>query len=141
TPSWWICRASTPRSAASWIHRPEPTRRAARGIAHRSSSVCGGPGSWQAELEAGALARLGFRPDAPAMPRDDAMRDREPHAGAGKVIHAVQALEHAEQLVGVAGIEPDTIVLDAVDDLGALDAPADAHRRLRLARAELQRIA
>lgn len=60
----------------------------------------------QREEKACPLVHLALGPDPAAVLGDDALDDGEPDAGAGagafKLVHAVQALEHAIQLGGVA---------------------------------------
>ncbi len=56
------------------------------------------------------LSFRAFRPDASAMPGDDALDDGQPDAGAGKFFLGVQALEGCEELIGIAHIETGAIV-------------------------------
>ena len=66
------------------------------------------------------------------MAGDDAVHDREPHAGPGRILRPVKALEDAEELVGVAHVESGAVVLHLVDGLAALDPAADPDQRLGL---------
>src|SRR5687767_9356260 len=66
----------------------------------------------QREMERGAGVGLAVGPYPPAVPRDDLVHQGEPDAGAGKVLVAVQALEHAEQPVHVARVEARAVVAD-----------------------------
>ena len=44
------------------------------------------------------------------MPGDDALDDGQADAGAFKLFHTMQALEHAEQFIRILLIEADTII-------------------------------
>src|SRR5688572_17580089 len=66
--------------------------------------------SRQGEIERRPVARLAVGPDAPPVPRDDALDQCEPDAGAGKLARAVQPLEHAEQLRLVTWVEAGAVV-------------------------------
>src|SRR5262245_703117 len=69
------------------------------------------------ECERGAGARRAFGANPAAMTLDDALGQRETDAGAFEVLHAMQALEHSEQLADVLHVEADAVVLDRVDAL------------------------
>lgn len=56
---------------------------------------------------------------------DDALDDRQADAGAFKFLGAVQALEDAEQFVGVFHIETDAVVADENDGFIVHGAQAD----------------
>ena len=64
----------------------------------------------QREVKARAAAGFGFGPDVAAMAAHDALHRRQADAGAREVVGAVQALEHAEQAVGVAHVEAGAVV-------------------------------
>jgi len=49
------------------------------------------------EIERRTLVHLAFGADPAAVPVNDPFDDRQPHAGAFKVLGMMQALEHAEQ--------------------------------------------
>src|SRR5262245_60484119 len=74
----------------------------------------GSPSFFQSEVKRSPLARLRFGPDPPPMAVDDALDDRQAHARALIVLGAVEALEDAEELVGVAHVKADAVVLDEV---------------------------
>src|SRR5712672_3333515 len=74
----------------------------------------------QAEGERRALARFRLGPDAAAMALDDAVDDREADAGALELLGAVQPLKGAEELGGVAHVEPRAVVAHGIDPLPRL---------------------
>src|SRR5438445_13742994 len=76
------------------------------------------------EVEGGSLADRALGPDAPAVAVDDAAGRGQADAGAWELVPAVQALEGAEEPVGIDHVETDPVVLDedarlAVDHLAA----------------------
>ena len=78
---------------------------------------------WQGEVEGCPFAQLSLRPDPAAVPVDDALDYGQADAGAFVFLGAVQPLEDAEQLVGIARIKPDPIILDVIDGFLALMYP------------------
>src|SRR6185436_5940278 len=76
-----------------------------------------------------ALARR-LHPDPAAVDLDDALDEREADAGALDL--GIELLEEAEDLVVVARLDADAVVLDEQHGLVA-EAGADADARLRLA--------
>src|SRR5574337_324258 len=62
------------------------------------------------KVESCAFVQGGLRPDAPAVAVDDALHGRQAYAGAGKLVHRVQALERAEEFFAVGHVESDPIV-------------------------------
>ena len=66
--------------------------------------------SLRCEVERRAPIDRRFRPDPPAVTLNDALDDRQADAGALEILRAMQPLEHAEQLVGVAHVETGAIV-------------------------------
>ena len=66
------------------------------------------------KVKRGTPLRCAFRPDAPAVTREDSMHERETHSGAGELFLRVQALEDIEQLVRELHVESGTIVAHAV---------------------------
>src|SRR5256886_13769008 len=93
------------------------------------------------EVERRALVRLPFRPDPPAVAVDDALGEGEPHARPLELLYVVQPLEHTEQLVLAAPIEPGAVVVHVVDDGVAFPARGDVHPRMRAIAAELESVA
>ena len=69
-------------------------------------------------MKARAAAGLGLGPDVAAVAAHDALHRRQADAGAGEVVGAVQALEDAEQPVGIAHVEAGAVVAH-VEDLPA----------------------
>src|SRR5712664_3783132 len=65
---------------------------------------------FEREVERCALARLGIGPDPAAVPVDDALDRRQPDPGALILVARVQALESAEELVGVRHVEAGAVV-------------------------------
>src|SRR5258706_8989582 len=70
---------------------------------------------FEREVEDRSFVEPGLGPDAATMAHDDALHDSEPHAGALELLRGVEALEHAEQPVRLAHVEPDAVVLHIVD--------------------------
>src|SRR5438093_9370425 len=68
----------------------------------------------EGEAERRPFVRLRLGPDAAAVPVDDPLHDGQADAGALVVLGVVQPLEHAEELVGVAHVEADAVVLDII---------------------------
>src|SRR5687767_9473724 len=64
----------------------------------------------EGEEERGAAAHLGFRPDAPAVARDDTLDRGQPDPGAFELTRAVEALKYSEQLRGKLHVETSAIV-------------------------------
>src|SRR5262249_7912755 len=78
-------------------------------------------------------ARFSFRPHPAPVAMDDALYERQAHAGAFKFLLAMQPLKHAEQPVAVFLVKTDAIVLHVAGHFAVL-APAanfDAWRRPR----------
>jgi hypothetical protein len=71
------------------------------------------------------LIHLRFSPDAPTVAMDDALHNRQPHAGALILFNAVQPLKHTEQLVSVPHIKAHAVILDEIDLLAILFLAAD----------------
>ena len=71
----------------------------------------------QCKIEGGALVQSAFGPDASTVTVEDALNDRQPDAGAGEFLFAMEALEHAKELVGVLHVESCAIVAYGVNDL------------------------
>src|SRR4051812_3656930 len=95
----------------------------------------------QGEVEAGTLARRALRPDPAAVARDDTLHDRQAYPRALEFVGTVQALEHAEELVGVARVEADAVVAHPVVRFARLLATADVDARARALRAVLEGVA
>src|SRR5262245_42837319 len=91
----------------------------------------------QGEPESGAGAGAALCPYAAAMAGHDALHQRQADAGSRKLSLVVQALEHAEQLVLVAGVEAGAVVAHRIDMLEIVAGRADFDARPRLAGAEL----
>src|SRR5450755_2866191 len=79
-------------------------------------------------MEGRALAGLGFGPDAPAVPVDDALHGGEADAGALELELAVQPLKGAEELVGVLHVEAGAVV--ANEESAAEPAKRDQRGRI-----------
>ncbi|MNO24586.1 hypothetical protein D3C76_144110 [compost metagenome] len=80
-------------------------------------------------MKTGALVDLALRPDAAVMALDDAAYACQADPSAFEVFHAVQALEYAEQLVGVGHVEPHAVVADAHLDFALMHLGADFDTR------------
>src|SRR5690348_13184124 len=72
-----------------------------------------GLASFEGETEHGALPGLAFGPGAAAVQRRDPGHGGEADAGAGELGFGVQALERAEELVGVLHLEAGAVVAHA----------------------------
>src|SRR5882724_7421984 len=66
----------------------------------------------QREKEGGTFVQLGFGPHPASMAGNQPMNDGKAHPGSGKLLDPVQTLEHAEELVVIAHVEADAVVLD-----------------------------
>src|SRR5438552_17943573 len=64
------------------------------------------------EIEGRAMPGLGVHPDLSVVPVEDALHDRQADAGAGEFALVMQALEGAEQAVGIVHVEADAVVGD-----------------------------
>src|SRR5882672_10274277 len=62
-------------------------------------------------MEAAALARRRFEPDAAAVAVDHLLADGEADAGAGVPALVVQALEHHEDALEILRLDADAVVL------------------------------
>src|SRR5205085_1391927 len=83
----------------------------------------------QREAERAALAGRALRPDAAAVMLDDPLAHREPDAGAGIGALAVQPVERLEDLLRLALLHPDAVVLHS-EPPGRIHAVgADRHAR------------
>src|SRR6185436_18636357 len=84
-------------------------------------SICSNPSivlaARQCEIERRACAGLARSPYPPAMPRHDAMHQRESYASTLEFALIVQSLEDAKELGCVARIESRTIIAHAVSVL------------------------
>src|SRR5881394_4631177 len=97
--------------------------------------------SGESEEERGAAVHFAVRPDAAAVPLDDALRQGQPHAGALEFVRPMEPLKHAEQLVGIAHVEPDAVIAHEVDDRLSLASRSDLDLRMGPAATELEGIA
>ena len=59
------------------------------------------------------------------MPFNDALDHRQPDAGAFEILDRMQALKHAEQLVGISGIEAGAVVAHAERQFPVASLSAD----------------
>src|ERR1035437_8806820 len=64
------------------------------------------------EIEGGAFINRGFGPEVPAVLAHDPVHGGQPDAGALEVLGPMEALEYAEQFVGVFHIKADAVVAD-----------------------------
>src|SRR5579871_465818 len=94
---------------------------------------------WKGEEECRALPRLRLYPDPAAIALDDALANSQADAGAG-ILMPVQALEYAENLPGVAGLDSDSVVLHRELPVPVLGSGIDQNLR-RLAGSVLQGVA
>ena len=104
------------------------------GLSSTSRIGGGAHGGAQGEEEGRALAGPAFGPDAAAVAGDHALHGGEADARALELGGVVQALEGAEELVGVGHVEARAVVADEEDGLAA----RAARRRPRCARAGLR---
>src|SRR4030095_4418769 len=68
----------------------------------------------QGEVEDSAASGFAFGPYPPLMPRYDALHDGKTDASTRKLFDTVQALKNAEELVVIAHVESDAVILDTV---------------------------
>src|SRR3990170_8688002 len=94
----------------------------------------------QRKIEGRARIHLALGPDPPAVPGDDPLHDGQADARALELLLAVQPLEHVEQLLVVAHVEPGAVVLHAVHALRAVLLAAHLDHRLLALAAELERV-
>src|SRR5215216_2222131 len=73
--------------------------------------------SGQGKIERCTLVHLSFRPDAATMTLDDPLHDCQPNTGSFEFIFAVQALEHAKQLVHILDVKTCAVIADTIDQL------------------------
>src|SRR5690606_7447916 len=92
------------------------------------------------EVERRALVGCAVRPHAAVVAHHDSLHEREPDAGAREFRPIVQPLEHTEQLVPIARVEPGAIVAHVEDVLALLADRPDLDDRLILLRGELDRV-
>src|SRR3989338_1178669 len=95
---------------------------------------------WQGEVNRRTLANPAFRPHPPAVLGHDALDDGQPDAGALEFIHAMQALEYAEQFIRILHVEPDTVILYMINDLLFARFPSHLDMRIRTVLREFDRI-
>ena len=95
--------------------------------------------SLQREVEGGAVAGRALDPDPPAVLVDDLLADREPDARARVAIGAVQAVERAEDDLGLVRIQADAVVADGDHRHVAVTAGEHLDPRVGVAR-ELDRV-
>ena len=90
---------------------------AGRGRLQRLRAACHFEANRKAEIKRGAAAHIGFRPDAAAVAFHDFSCDRKSHACAFNLA-AMQALEKAENSLGVLLLEALAVIRDRNDPLG-----------------------
>src|SRR5205823_11910466 len=91
-------------------HRPGPSRVLRSGLGSRG----------QAEIQRRAFIGAAIRPHPATVTGDDPMHDRQTDAGARERLLRMEALKHAEELVGIAHVETDAVVAHVVDGVRAL---------------------
>src|SRR6266576_2793286 len=84
----------------------------------------------EGEVKSGALVRLGFAPDTPAVLVDDALHGGQPDARPVELILGVQALKHAEQPVGALHVKADAVVANEDHSMAAMVTLAHLNDRL-----------
>jgi hypothetical protein len=65
---------------------------------------------WERDIERGPMPNLSFGRDGAAMPLHDALDIGQTNARALELVHAVEPLKDAEELITIAHIEPDTVI-------------------------------
>src|SRR6266540_4131577 len=114
------------------------------GLSSTSSTSTGSSGivlAAEGEIERRAPPGRRLRPHAAAVAANDALDDREPHAGALVVLRPMQPLKDSEQLAGVLHVETHAVVLHVVGGgfVGAVAAAgADLDRRVVALAGELE---
>jgi hypothetical protein len=74
------------------------------------------PSARYRKIKSCSLVRFGLSPDSAAVAVNDALEQRQTHAGAFELFGSMQPLEYAEQFAGVRHVEADTIVAYKVLD-------------------------
>lgn len=97
-------------------------------------------GSSESEIKSCALVQFGFGPDAAAMFLDNALDGCQAHARAFEVFRAVQALKHAEELVGILHAEAHAVVPHEHDRVPVFILLADLNDGLRPWARKLDRV-
>src|ERR1017187_317797 len=95
----------------------------------------------EGEPEGGPLALRSLRPDAAAVPVDDPLNGCKPDTGAGKLGSGVEALERAEELVGIGHVEADTVVPNEIDRHSVQPLDPEIHACLGPLRREFEGVA
>src|SRR5207249_5349658 len=91
-------------------------------------------------MERSAFARLAFGPDPATVLVDDALHGGQAQAVPGKLVCAMQAMEHAEEFVPVAHVEADAVVAHEIDNAFLGLTRADDDEGGLASRAELERV-
>src|SRR5262249_24402147 len=86
----------------------------------------------EGEKERSALLRRGIGPDAATVAAHDALHGGQPDAGTLELLYGMQALEGAEELVGVGGVEAGAVVAHVVGDFAFGIAAAEIDVRGRM---------
>src|SRR5687768_15626553 len=94
-------------------------------------------GGWQREVERRALAHFALGPHPTTVTVDDPLHCGEPDTGPLELRPVVQPLERAEELLCVAHVESDAVVLDEEHRLAVPRLTAEAHMRRVAAAREL----
>src|SRR2546427_10044614 len=95
----------------------------------------------QGEVERRPLVLPAFAPDASAVTVDDALHQRQPHAGPLEVGCRVQALKHTEQLACVPHVEAGAVVPHIVHTLAVIIPRTDLDLGVGALARELEGIA
>src|SRR5690348_13395492 len=85
----------------------------------------------QREIKRGPLPRCALRPDAAAVPADDAMHGGQSDARAGKLRARVQSLECAEQFPGIGHVKTRAVVAHEISRLGSVPLHAELNAGAR----------
>src|SRR5256885_193341 len=86
------------------------------------------------------FARPALGPAPAAMSVDDALHGGQAQAVPGKLVRAMQAMEHAEEFVLVAHVKADAVVAHEIDNAFLGLARADADEGGLARGAELERV-
>ena len=84
------------------------------------------------EVEARPLAELRLGPDAPPVPVDDSLANREADSRAGDISVSVESLEHSEDSLRISLIKSYTVVPDRKSPLVAISLGVKFNARAAL---------
>src|ERR1700691_5694056 len=91
----------------------------------------------QREKKCSSGIHLRFRPDFASVPPNDPLHGDEPNPGSLEILLPMQPLEHSKELIGIARVEPHSVVAYKNRALAVHDPRAHLNHRSRLFSGEL----